>query len=127
MPMTKPEMIALVERYFVAVDAKDVEGTLAHYTPDCCITVENAGIQHVGRDTAIRDMLERMFGQFESIWHGEFRHVADEEASTIASQFLYRNVALDGTRGEAHNCNIARVEDGRFSAISVYMATNTLT
>ena len=127
MSMTKPEMIALVERYFAAVDAKDLEGTLANYTSDCRITVESAGVQHQGRDTEIRHMLERMFEQFDTIWHGEFHHVADEEASTIASQFVYRNLALDGSRQEDHNCNFARVEGGRFSAISVYMTQNTLT
>jgi ketosteroid isomerase-like protein len=127
MSMTKPELRALVERYFAAVDAKDLEATLANYTADCCIRAETAGVQHTGRDTEIRDMLERMFKQCETIWHGEFHHVADSAAGTIASQFLYRSVALDGTRLEDRNCNIARVEDGRFSAISVYMAQNTLT
>ena len=124
--MTKPEMIALVERYFAAVDAKDLEGTLASYTPDCCIRVGTAGVEVCGRDGDIRDMIVELFGRFETMWHGEFHHVVDEEAGTIASQFLYRNVAPDGTRREDHNCNIARVENGRFTAISTYMTLNTL-
>lgn len=126
MTMNKPEMIALVERYFAAVDTKDLEGTLACYTSDCSITVETAGIQVAGRDGDVREMIEQLFERFETMWHGEFHHVVDEEAGTIASQFLYKNLAPDGTRREDHNCNFARVVDGKFSAISTYMTQNTL-
>ena len=126
--MTKPEMIALVERYFAAVDAKDLEGTLAVCAPECCITVESAGVAHRGRDDAIRAMFEGLFERFETIWHGDFHHVADEETGTIASQFLVRNLAHDGARQEKHNSNFFRVENGQFAAISVYMSgVNTLT
>jgi len=128
MTMTKPELIALVERYFAAVDAKDIEGTLAACAADCCITVETAGVQHRGRDGEIREMFERLFERFDTIWHGDFHHVADEQTGTIASQFLVRNLAPDGARQEKHNCNFFWAENGEFSAISVYMSgTNTLT
>lgn len=126
--MTKQEMIALVERYFAAVDAKDLDGTLDTCAADCCITVETAGVQHCGRDGEIREMFARLFERFETIWHGDFDHVADEQEGTIASQFLVRNLDNDGTRQEKQNCNFFRVEDGRFVAISVYMSgQNTLT
>ena len=126
--MTKSEMIDLVERYFAAVDAQDVEGTLATCAADCRITVETAGVEHQGRDTEIRAMFEGLFERFESVWHGDFHHVVDEQAGTIASQFLVRNLATDGARQEKHNCNFFRVEDGRLAAISVYMSgANTLT
>lgn len=125
--MTKPEMIALVERYFAAVDAMDIEGTLATCSPDCCITVETAGVQHRGRDGEIRGMFEGLFERFDSVWHGDFHHVADVESGTIASQFLVRNEAADGTRHEKHNCNFFVIGDGRFTAVSVYMSgANTL-
>ncbi len=125
---TNPEMIALVERYFAAVDAKDLDGTLATCAPDCCITVETASVQHRGRDLEIRKMFERLFEHFDTIWHGNFHHVADEEAGTIASQFLVRNADYDGARQEKHNCNFFHVENDHFSAVSVYMSgENTLT
>ena len=126
--MTNPELIALVERYFAAVDAKDVDATLAVLAPDCSITVETAGVRHCGRDTEIRGMFERLFGHFESFWHGDFNHVVDDEAGTVASQFLVRNLAADGTRQEKHNCNFFWVKNGQISAVSVYMTgVNTLT
>jgi ketosteroid isomerase-like protein len=126
--MNKTEMIELVERYFAAVDAKDLEGTLSTCTPDCRITVETAGVTHSGRDDAIRTMFEGLFARFETLWHGDFGHVVDEEAGTIASQFTVRNLAPDGERQEKYNCNFFRVEDGRLAAISVYMmGPNTLT
>ena len=126
--MTKPEMIALVERYFAAVDAMDLEGTLATCAPECRITVETAGVQHSGRDSEIRGMFASLFERFDSVWHGDFHHVADEQSRTIASQFVVRNVAADGTRQEKHNCNFFRVRGGQFDAISVYMSgPNTLT
>jgi uncharacterized protein (TIGR02246 family) len=123
---TKPEMIALVERYFAAVDAKDIEGTLACYTPDCQITVETAGVQVRGRDGEIREMIEQLFERMESMWHGEYHHVVDEEAAAIASQFVYRSRTADGASREDHNCNFATVEDDRFSTISTYMTQNLL-
>ena len=125
---TKAELIALVERYFAAVDAKDLEKTLATLTTDCSITVETAGVRHHGRDDEIRKMFEGLFERFDTTWHGDFRHVVDEEAGLIASQFTVRNRTPDGTRQEKYNCNFFRIERGQLSAISVYMmGPNTLT
>ena len=126
--MSKQEMVDLVERYFAAADAMDLERTLATCAPDCVITVETAGVKHRGRDSEIRVMFEGLFARFESVWHGDFHHVADEESGTIASQFLVRNLAPDGARQEKNNSNFFRIKNGQLAAISVYMSgTNTLT
>ena len=128
MSMTKPQMIELAERYFACVDAKDVEGTLATLSADCIITVETAGVQHHGRDIEIRGMFEGLFERLEMLWHGDFRHIVDIEAGTIASQFVVRNLTTDGERHEKHNCNVFRLDDDRFGQVSVYMmGVNTLT
>ena len=48
--------------------------------------------------------------------------------TTVASQFVVRNLAADGTRQEKHNCNFFWVKNGQISAVSVYMTgMNTLT
>ena len=126
--MTKDGMVALVERYFASVDAQDLDGTLAALAPDCVLSVPTAGVQHHGRDGEIRTMFAGLFDRFESLWHGEFRHIADVEEGTIASGFIVRNVARDGAQDEKHNCNFFTVQDGKLSAISVYMmGHNTLT
>ena len=125
--MTKHEMTELVERYFASVDAQDLEGTLSVLAPDCCLAVPTAGVRHCGRDTEIRRMCEGLFDRFESLWHGDFRHVADVEEGTIASGFVVRNVDKNGARDEKHNCNFFTIRDGQLSAISVYMmGENTL-
>ena len=125
--MTRNEMIALVERYFAAVDAKNLDGALATLAPDCRFTIETDALTHEGRDEAIRGMFERLFARWDEIWHGNFRHVADPEGSRVASQFDVRNIAADGTVHTKRNCNFFTVEDGRFAAISVYMSgENTL-
>jgi len=125
--MNREEMIALVERYFAAVDAKDLEGALGTLAADCRFTIETDDLTHDGRDAAIRGMFERLFGRWSQIWHGNFRHVADPDGGRIASQFDVRNTAADGSVHTKRNCNFFTLRDGRFTAISVYMSgENTL-
>lgn len=126
--LTKTQLIGLVEGYFAAVDAQDLEATLSVFEPDCCLSVPTAGVRHCGRDTEIRGVFEALFARFESLWHGEFHHVVDSGAQTIASGFTVRNLARDGARDEKHNCNFFTVREGKFGAVFVYMmGQNTLT
>ena len=126
--MTEQELIDLAEGYFAAVDAQDIDRTLAFLTSDCVFTIETAQLRHDGRDDGIKRMFEGLFSRWETIWHGNFRHVADPQNGRIASQFDVRNVDADGRTNEKHNCNFFTVKDEKFHRISVYMSgENTLT
>ena len=59
------QLQALVERYFAAVDRKDVPATLACFAPAARFGIANHGVYYQGRDTEVRGM----YG-FTGTWHG---------------------------------------------------------
>jgi len=116
----------LVERYFAAVDAENMDELLGTLTPDCIFRVETHGIEMVGHEQ-IAGMFRRLWADHAAVRHEEFRHVADPAQGRIASQFTVINTLADGTLVHKSNCNFFTVRDGRFCAISVYMTgDNTL-
>ncbi|WP_050927726.1 nuclear transport factor 2 family protein [Aestuariivita boseongensis] len=124
--MTAEDQIALVTRYFTAVDAEDLPGVLATLTEDCCFTVETHGVVLNGTDE-ISGMLKRLWANHKAVRHHQFRYVADPLAERIAAQFLVENTEHDGSLTHKSNCNFFDIRNGRFSRVSVYMAgANTL-
>lgn len=124
--MTKADQIALVERYFTAVDGEDLEGVLATLRSDCAFTVETHGVALSGHDE-IAGMLRRLWANHRGVKHHGFTHVAEPEAGRIASRFSVENTELDGRITRKSNCNFFEIVEGRFARIAVYMAgPNTL-
>lgn len=124
--MTREDQIALVERYFAAVDGETLEALLETLTEDCVFTVETHGVRLVGHD-AIAGMFRRLWAAHEAVLHHRFTHIPDLEGSRIASRFTVENRQHDGSLVRKSNCNFFEIEDGRFSAVAVYMAgPNTL-
>jgi ketosteroid isomerase-like protein len=114
-------LVALVERYFAAVDRRDVAATLACFTSDATFTVASHQRRFEGRDTAIRAMFERLNARYETVWHGEFDHVV-QAPSRIASRFRVENTTMDRPLPAKYNCNFFRVRDGMFDEVVVYMS-----
>jgi ketosteroid isomerase-like protein len=114
-------LIALVERYFAAVDRMDLDATLACFTGDARVTIATFDTVYQGRDTEVRGMYERLFARYASVWHGDFDHVA-QPPQRIASQFTVRNVSLQGGESVKHNCNFFSVREGLICDMSVYMS-----
>lgn len=112
---------ALVERYFAAVDRKDVEATLACFAPDAHFCIANHGTSYHGL-TALRGMYERLNERYAKVWHGDFDHVLDLAAQRAASRFRVENTTHAGEVLVKDNCNFFRVEDGRFVEVFVYMS-----
>ncbi|MEM9247707.1 MAG: nuclear transport factor 2 family protein [Pseudomonadota bacterium] len=127
--MTSNDMIDLVERYFRAVDAEDLDGVLATLSPDCVFTVETHGV-HMRGPREISEMFRRLWRTHRAVKHHRFTHVADSAQGRIASRFTVENTELDGSLTRKSNCNffeIGRGPPGRFTAVAVYMAgPNTL-
>lgn len=112
---------ALVERYFDAVDRKDVAATLACFTPEVHFCIANHGTHYHGLD-ALRGMYERLNERYARVWHGDFDHVLDVPAQRAASRFRVENTTHAGEKLQKNNCNFFRVEDGRFVEVFVYMS-----
>lgn len=120
------QQIALVERYFAAVDAQDLQEVLSTLSHDCVFTVETHRVGLRGH-AEISGMFRRLWAQHRSVSHGAFVHVPDPAAGRIASRFKVVNVALDGREHHKSNCNFFEVAGGKFTRVAVYMAgENTL-
>ena len=119
--MTEAALVALVERYFAAVDRMDLAATLACFEPDATFTIATFDVTYAGRDDGIRGMFERLNQRYAKVWHGGFDHVA-QAPDRVASRFRVENTLADGSLRVKNNYNFFRVRDGRFSAVQVYMS-----
>jgi len=124
--LTRAAQIALVERYFAAVDAQDIEGVLATLSEACVFTVETHGVRLQGHE-AIAGMLQRLWRSHQAVRHDRFRFVPDAQGHRIAAQFRVQNTELDGSVTVKSNCNFFDLSGDRFVSVAVYMAgPNTL-
>lgn len=124
--MTRDEQIALVQRYFAAVDGEDLEELLATLTPDCVFTVETHSVRLEGRD-GIAGMFRRLWSNHKAVLHHRFTYVCDPEGGRVAARFTVENTEHDGSLTKKSNCNFFEIREGRFSAVAVYMTgANTL-
>ena len=124
--MTAEDQVALVERYFEAVDQEDLTVLLETLTSDCVFTVETHGVRLVGHD-AISGMFRRLWDSHKAVRHHAFTHVPDSAGGRIASRFQVENTEHDGSLTRKSNCNFFDVAGTKFSAVAVYMAgPNTL-
>lgn len=114
-------LIEMVERYFSAVDKKDLNTVLSFFTPDALFTVSSFDTEYRGRDTQIRTMFERLFDRYEYIWHGRFEHVM-QSPERIATRFDVENRNADGQIFQKHNANFFFLKDGLFQTVHVYMS-----
>ena len=124
--MTRDKQIALVTRYFDAVDAENLPELLETLAPGCVFSVETHGVRLTGHGE-ISEMFRRLWADHAAVLHHAFTHVPDPESGRIASRFTVRNTEHDGSFTHKSNCNFFEIEDGRFSAVRVYMTgQNTL-
>jgi hypothetical protein len=115
-------MQALVERYFAAVDRKDLAATLACFAPDARFGIANHGVFYEGRDSGLRGMFERLNGRYARVWHGDFDHLFDLPAQRVASRFRVENTTHEGQLLHKNNCNFFWLRGGVFSQVLVYMS-----
>lgn len=124
--MNADAMIALVQRYFTAVDAQDLGEVLATLMPDCRFSVETHGVLLNGHAEII-GMFERLWGAHDGVLHDRFVYVPDPANGRIACRFQVTNTLPGGGTVHKSNCNFFELQDGQFSAVAVYMAgENTL-
>lgn len=124
--MTREEQITLVQRYFAAVDGEDLPALLATLSEDCIFTVETHGVRLEGHG-AISGMFDRLWAGHRAVKHHRFTFVPDPDGGRIAARFAVENTEHDNSLTHKSNCNFFEIRDGRFAAVSVYMAgPNTL-
>lgn len=119
--MDAARIIALVERYFAAVDRKDMGAVLACFVPDAEFTVATFNVTYRGRDTEVRGMFDRLFQRYPGVWHGEFHHVV-QPPSLVATRFRVENTTAAGEKIHKNNCNFFRLRGELFDDVRVYMS-----
>lgn len=124
--MTRDDQIALVTRYFTAVDAENLPALLETLCADCVFSVETHGVRLQGHGQ-ITDMFNRLWADHAAVLHHAFTHVPDPATGAIASRFTVQNTEHDGRLTHKSNCNFFEIREGRFASVRVYMAgPNTL-
>lgn len=113
--------VALVERYFAAVDRMDLEATLACFTADAHFTIATFNTLYQGRDSQIREMYQRLFARYARVWHGDFDHVV-QAPDRIASRFRVENRTFENQQLVKYNCNFFRLRGALFEEVFVYMS-----
>lgn len=125
-PLPYPFYVDIVtKRYFDGVDHKNMDQVLNCFAPDAVLKVVSSGTVHDGRE-AIRAMFEKLFADFESIWHGNFVHTADPASNAICSQFTVLITPNDGDELRYENANRFYLKDRLFQRVFVYMSGDNL-
>lgn len=124
--MKRDELMALVERYFGAVDGEDFDTLRAVLTENCVFSVETHGVELHGIG-AIDGMFRKLWADHASVEHKDFTHVPDADDGRVASRFTVVNTEHDGSLTYKSNCNFFETDGDRFNRVAVYMAgPNTL-
>lgn len=114
------DMIA--QKYFAAVDRKDLKATLECFCPDAVFTIQSSFTVHEGRDTGIKKMFETFFAGYKTIIHKDFKHIVDPQQERCAAQFNVVLVDNAGNTINLSNCNVHYFENGKFKRVYVYMS-----
>ena len=128
---TTPEEVAMtlarthLERapwaYFEAVDAKDLQASLAFFADDATFTIQSAGVVFNGREE-IAGMLRSFFADYETICHNITNIVVDEAAAKSATEQTCPHVRLDGSPDTLTTCNFFTFgPDGTFARVIIWI------
>jgi uncharacterized protein (TIGR02246 family) len=107
--------------YFEAVDAKDLDATLAFFADGATFTVQTAGLTWTGRDE-IATMFRGFFDGYATICHRITNLVVDAPGSCAATEQRCPHVRNDGTSETLTTCNVfAFSAEGRFERVIVWI------
>lgn len=111
----------LVERYFAAVDNKDLSTVLSFFTPDASFTIATYQSTFKGRDTEISEMFERLFSRYDKILHTNFDHFPSPP-NRISCRFEVQNSKIGKATNYKNNCNFFKLQGNYFQEVYVYMS-----
>ena len=112
---------SLPQRFFSAVDRKDLDALIALFAPDATLTVQTDHVTLRGA-AAIRDMFARFMDSSVSMSHEVTGVVVDAKSRRVATEQRYSGTLADGTTNDMCNCNFFDVgPDGRFTRVVIWM------
>ncbi|MFT5393303.1 MAG: ketosteroid isomerase-like protein [Gammaproteobacteria bacterium] len=122
--LTRAQLIDLVEhRYFGRMDKKQLDDVLACLTPECVWRIYPADVALVGRDGEIKSAFVDAMKKYETLWHGNFEWIVDEQNQRICATFDVRLVDADGQETKMSNAKIFNLSGEKFSQLDLYFST----
>ena len=119
--MSTLQLDQLVERYFAAVDNKDLSTVLSFFTPEASFTIATYQSTFKGRDTEISEMFERLFARYDKILHINFDHFPSPP-NRISCRFEVQNSKIGSATIYKNNCNFFKLQGNYFHEVYVYMS-----
>src|SRR5262245_8379521 len=101
-PWTREALATAPQTYFDAVDAKDVDGVLAHFAHDATLTVQTDQVTFTGA-AEIRRMFTDFFDGSRTIGHEIWNIVVEESIGKVATEQRYFGELQDGSKNDMHN------------------------
>lgn len=121
MALTRNQLAQLPYAYFAAVDAKDLDASLAFFTDAATFTIQSAHTVYNGKGE-IAGMFRGFFADFATIVHNPTSVVVDETAQKVSSEQICPHVANDGSLVRLTTCNFFEVApDGRFRRVIIWI------
>ena len=121
MPLTRNELAQLPYAYFAAVDAKDLDASLAYFSDSGTFTIQSAHTTYTGK-AEIAGLFRGFFADFAKIVHNPVNITVDEVAQRVASEQVCPHVANDGTVVRLTTVNLYEVgPDGRFERVMLWI------
>jgi ketosteroid isomerase-like protein len=125
---SRDSLAELPYSYFAAIDAKDLEQTMAHYAEDAREIVMPDDVCFSGT-AEIRSMYVNFFSSHTSIRHEVRNLVADSEQGKVATEQTFVGQTAEGRVQEMYNCNFFEVDAaGKITRVIIWMSgANPLT
>lgn len=119
--LDRNELIDVAEnRYFRALNNRDLETVMATMSQDCVMWFPAASFNYAGQH-ALRIHLEDFLANFPIVDFHDFVNVVDVETQSIVSYFTVRLVDDQNEEVAMRNCNIFHCDEkGVFKEIIIY-------
>ncbi|KAE8347209.1 hypothetical protein BDV24DRAFT_121774 [Aspergillus arachidicola] len=120
--LTRDQLAGLPQSFFNAVDRKDLDAVVSHFSQDATFTIETAHVTFTGPDE-IRRSFADFINNTKHMLHDIKSIVVDEINGKVATQQRYTGELVDGTKNEMHTCDFFDVgPDGKLTRVVVFMA-----
>jgi ketosteroid isomerase-like protein len=120
--LTREWLAAAPYRYFEAIDARDLEATMAQYADDAVEIVIPENVTFRGGDE-IRRMYVEFFASSQTGRHEIKNVVVDEEHGKVATEQTYVGESTDGRQHDMYNCNFFEFNaDGKVQRVIIWMS-----
>ena len=119
--MDRQQYIQIVEDYFAALDARQIDKVLSFFNKDAVFTVQSAFIVCNGW-SGVREMFEQFLDTYENILHTDFEHIVDSYSKSISSRFRVELDRFDGGHETKQSVNHWYFEHGKFQRVYVWIS-----